>query len=328
MGKEVLDNAFKGYNACLFAYGQTGSGKSYSIVGGADSNPGILPRVCEAIFKRKEEANQNSAQKIDVTVKVGMIEIYNEKVYDLYIDPSKRTKEGYKVREDPKKGVYVEGLKTTEVQSYKQLQNEIDKCTEHRTIGATNMNATSSRAHTITMMSITQIFYDESGKPKNRLDPTVNIIDLAGSERSDKTGATGERLQEGCNINKGLMVLGRVISLLADHAIGKNKQNQVPYRESNLTRILQTALGGNSKTSMIAAISPAADNYEETLSTLRYADQVKKIKNAATINETAQDKLIRELREENEKLKRMLQGAHISGDAPDDHNMKEEEKGS
>ena len=325
MGKEVLDNAFKGYNACLFAYGQTGSGKSFSIVG-TDTNPGILPRVCESIFQRQEEIKHNTTEaKVEFTVTVGMIEIYNEKVFDLYTNPTKRTKEGLKIRETPSKGVYVGDLTTTEVFSYKQLQKEIDKCTEHRTIGATNMNQTSSRAHTITMISITQVFYSEDGKPKNRLNPVVNIIDLAGSERSEKTGATGDRLQEGCNINKGLMVLGRVISQLAEQAAGKNKGKPIPYRESNLTRILQTALGGNSKTSMIAAISPAADNYEETLGTLRYADQVKKIKNNAVINETPQDKLIRELKDENERLKQLLQNNHGENIKLNEDNLTEDD---
>jgi hypothetical protein len=150
------------------------------------------------------------------------------------------------------------------------------------------MNATSSRAHTVLTIQFTQIFYDENtGKPLNRKQSDINLVDLAGSERAAKTGATGDRLREGSNINKSLSTLGKVITTLAKKSAGEAKRGEVvPYRESSLTRILQNALGGNSKTTMIAAISPATFNYDETLSTLRYADQVKSIKNKAVINET------------------------------------------
>ena len=134
----------------------------------------------------------------------------------------------------------------------------------------------------------------------------INLVDLAGSEKSKATGAEGQRLKEGCAINKSLTVLGNCISVLADKAIGKAKNTVVPYRDSNLTRILQNALGGNSKTIMICAISPSAVNYEESMSTLRYADRAKKIQNKAVINESVQDKMIRELKNENDRLKEML----------------------
>lgn len=134
----------------------------------------------------------------------------------------------------------------------------------------------------------------------------INLVDLAGSEKAGQTGAVGDRLKEGCAINQSLTVLGTCISVLADKAMGKQKKTVVPYRDSNLTRILQNALGGNSKTIMICAVSPANMNYEESMSTLRYADRAKKIVNKAVINESAQDKMIRELKEENEKLRRML----------------------
>ena len=170
------------------------------------------------------------------------------------------------------------------------------------------MNATSSRAHTVLTICFTQVFYDENtGQPLNRKQSDINLIDLAGSERAAKTAATGDRLKEGSNINQSLSILGKVITQLAEKGKGK-KGAIIPYRESKLTRLLQNALGGNSKTTMIAAISPATFNYEETLSTLRYADQVKSIKNQAVVNETPQEKLIRELKEENEKLKAMLEG--------------------
>ena len=170
------------------------------------------------------------------------------------------------------------------------------------------MNATSSRAHTIVTIQFKQTFFDkDTGQPLNRKASNINLVDLAGSERAGSTGASGDRLKEGANINKSLSVLGKVIQTLAEKAGGKGKSVIVPYRESKLTRILQTNLGGNSKTAMIAALSPASVNYEETLSTLRYANQVKNIKNEAKVNESPQDKLIRELREENQKLKEMIE---------------------
>ena len=169
------------------------------------------------------------------------------------------------------------------------------------------MNATSSRAHTVTTISFKQTTYDPSGKPCNQKKSDINLVDLAGSERQKSTGASNDRLKEGSNINQSLSCLGKVISILAEKSSGKNKKAVVPYRESKLTRILQNALGGNSKTAMIAAISPANVNYDETVSTLRYANQVKQIKNVAKVNESAQDKLIRELKEENKKLMEMLE---------------------
>ena len=170
------------------------------------------------------------------------------------------------------------------------------------------MNATSSRAHTVTTISFKQTFYT-NGKPTNQKKSNINLVDLAGSERARTTGADAERLKEGSNINKSLSFLGKVINILADKASGKPeaKNTVVPYRESKLTRILQNALGGNSKTSMIAALSPADINFEETLSTLVYANQVKSIRNKAKINENPQDKLIRELKEENERLRKMFE---------------------
>ena len=166
------------------------------------------------------------------------------------------------------------------------------------------MNATSSRAHTVITIEFKQCTM-EAGRPIEK-QSVINLVDLAGSEKAGQTGATGDRLKEGCAINKSLTVLGQCISILADKACGKAQKEVVPYREAALTRILQTALGGNSKTIMICALSPSFMNHEETLSTLRYADRAKKIKNVAVINESVQDRIIRELKEENKKLKQML----------------------
>jgi kinesin family member 13 len=166
------------------------------------------------------------------------------------------------------------------------------------------MNATSSRAHTVITIELRQIEY-VAGAPMEKFS-VINLVDLAGSEKAGSTGATGDRLKEGSSINLSLTMLGQCISILADKASGKRKNEVVPFRNSNLTRILQNALGGNSKTIMVCAISPAFINFEETLSTLRYADNAKKIQNSAVINESVQDRMIRELKEENKKLKEML----------------------
>jgi kinesin family protein 1 len=217
-----------------------------------------------------------------------------------------------KIRETKRDGIYVEDLIRIPVMSYFDIDEQIKFGTTNRTVAHTDMNATSSRAHTVTTITFKQTFYSE-GKPTNQTQSNINLVDLAGSERQKDTNATSDRLKEGSNINKSLSFLGKVINILAEKASGKKsaKNAVVPYRESKLTRILQNALGGNSKTAMIAAISPADDNYEESLSTLIYANQVKSIKNNAKKNESPQDKLIRELREENEQLKLMMEKKSI-----------------
>ena len=300
VGKQILDNAWLGYHCCLFAYGQTGSGKSYSMVG-YGANKGIVPISCDEIFKR---IGMNKDPDKSFEVQVSMLEIYNEKVQDLLIKPDKRPPSGLKIRESKILGIFVDGLSKHPVTSYEQISNKMDEGYNNRTIGSTLMNATSSRAHTIVTIEFRQITM--VAKKKSEKLSMINLVDLAGSERSGSTGATGDRLKEGCNINKSLLILGNVINCLADKAIGKNKNMLPPYRDSALTRILQNALGGNSKTVMICALSPASINYEETLSTLRYADRAKKIQNKAVINESEHDKMVRLLKEENVNLKKMI----------------------
>lgn len=301
LGQQILDNAWEGYNCCLFAYGQTGSGKSYSMVG-YKNNKGIVPISCNEIFKRIEKT-KNETQKYEVSV--SMLEIYNEKVQDLLIPINKRPQGGLKIRESKTLGIFVEGLTKYPVETYEEIEEKMEESYQNRTIGSTEMNATSSRAHTIVTIEFKQINLD--GKLKSEKISVINLVDLAGSERQSSTGATGDRLKEGCNINKSLLVLGNVINCLADKATGKKKDVLPPYRDSSLTRILQNALGGNSKTVMICALSPALINYEETLSTLRYADRAKKIQNKAVINESEQDKVVRLLKDENSDLKKMIE---------------------
>ena len=301
LGKQILDNAWEGYHCCLFAYGQTGSGKSYSMVG-YGANKGIVPISCEEIFKR---ISDNKDPLIHYEVEVSMLEIYNEKVQDLLVPINKRPPTGLKIRESKALGVFVADLTKYPVSSYEEISNKMDEGYQNITIGSTLMNSTSSRAHTIVTIEFKQV--NTQGKLKSEKLSKINLVDLAGSERANSTGATGARLKEGCNINKSLLVLGNVINTLADKALGKKKDVLPPYRDSALTRILQNALGGNSKTVMICALSPASINYEETLSTLRYADRAKKIQNKAVVNESEHDKVVRLLREENNDLKKKIE---------------------
>ncbi|KAJ7391855.1 hypothetical protein OS493_016145 [Desmophyllum pertusum] len=326
LGKGVLKNAWEGFNTSLFAYGQTGSGKSWSIVG-YGANKGIVPIFCEEIFVGIDEKKQ-AGDEAQYEVMFSMLEIYNEKVRDL-LNPSK-DKGGLRVRQHPKKGFYADGLMTVPVSEYKDIEQRMEEGTMNRTVASTNMNATSSRAHTIVGVTFTQKRKNEAGEETAKTS-LINLVDLAGSERADSTGATGDRLKEGAAINQSLSSLGNVISALVDKANGKNVR--VPFRDSVLTKLLKNALGGNSKTTMIAAISPADINYDETLSTLRYADRAKQIKTSAKVNEDPTEKLIRELKEENDKLMEMLKKAqageavNLSADDDDDDDDDKQKEG-
>ncbi|KYO23861.1 kinesin-like protein KIF28P [Alligator mississippiensis] len=303
LGQGVLDSAWQGYNATLLAYGQTGSGKSYSMIGcGADR--GIIPIMCEELFK----AIQNQEQNKQYQVTFSMLEIYNEQVIDLLSKTKKRG--GLKVREDHQQGFYVDGLKQVPCDSYAQIERLMEQGTKIRTTASTSMNVTSSRSHMVITIQFKQIFLDEEITKQS----VINLVDLAGSERQKSSGSEGDRLREGTHVNLSLTMLGNVISALAEMAVGK-KVLHIPYRDSVLTKLLQSALGGNSKTIMIAAISPADMCYEETLSTLRYAERTKKIKNKAVINASPTEKLIRELKAENNKLLSRLAGLTNSGKA-------------
>jgi len=299
LGVGVLENSWNGFHSCVFAYGQTGSGKSYSIVG-YGTNKGVIPLTCAEMFRRIEE--QTTPDRY-FQVEASMMEIYNEKMRDL-LDLSKSEK--LKIRETKMLGVYVDQLTTVAVKSYKEIERQMEVGTQHRTIGATQMNATSSRAHTVFTITFKQ--FNNSGGKMVETKSVMNLVDLAGSERAGSTGATGDRLKEGASINSSLTALGQVITALAENSGNGKKKTFVPYRNSVLTRLLQSALGGNSKTLMVAALSPADINYDETLSTLRYADNAKKIKTSAVKNEDPTEKLIRELREENDKLKKAMGG--------------------
>uniref|UniRef100_A0A8C3NVQ7 Kinesin-like protein KIF16B n=1 Tax=Cyanoderma ruficeps TaxID=181631 RepID=A0A8C3NVQ7_9PASS len=313
LGTDVLKSAFEGYNACVFAYGQTGSGKSYTMMGNA-GDAGLIPRICEGLFSKiSEKTKRNEAS---FRTEVSYLEIYNERVRDLLRRKSTKTN-NLRIREHPKEGPYVEDLSKHLVQNYSDVEELMDAGNINRTTAATGMNDVSSRSHAIFTINFTQAKFD-SEMPCETVSK-IHLVDLAGSERADATGATGVRLKEGGNINKSLVTLGNVISALADlsqdttNPLSKKKQVFVPYRDSVLTWLLKDSLGGNSKTIMIATISPADVNYGETLSTLRYANRAKNIINKPTINEDPNVKLIRELRAEIARLKALLaQGNQIA----------------
>ncbi|XP_078413907.1 kinesin-like protein KIF1B isoform X5 [Cetorhinus maximus] len=307
IGKEMLQHSFEGYNVCIFAYGQTGAGKSYTMMGKQDKDhQGIIPQLCEELF---EKINDNSNSDMSYSVEVSYMEIYCERVRDL-LNP--KTKGNLRVREHPLLGPYVEDLSKLAVTSYTDIADLMDAGNKARTVAATNMNETSSRSHAVFTIVFTQKRHDVETDLCTEKVSKISLVDLAGSERADSTGAKGTRLKEGANINKSLTTLGKVISALAevDNAPSKSKKKKksdfIPYRDSVLTWLLRENLGGNSRTAMVAALSPADINYDETLSTLRYADRAKQIKCNAVINEDPNAKLIRELKDEVTRLKDLL----------------------
>ena len=308
LGAPLLDNAFQGYNNCIFAYGQTGSGKSYSMMGYGEE-AGVIPRICQNMFERITEFQKD--KHLTYTVEVSYLEIYNERVRDL-LNPA--TKGNLKVREHPSTGPYVEDLAKLAVRSFEEIEHLMDEGNKARTVAATSMNETSSRSHAVFTLTVTQKRHDVETRMDTEKVAKISLVDLAGSERATSTGATGARLKEGAEINRSLSTLGRVIAALADLSMGKKKNmSMVPYRDSVLTWLLKDSLGGNSMTAMIAAISPADINFEETLSTLRYADSAKRIKNHAVVNEDPNARMIRELKEELAQLRSKMSGGPTSG---------------
>uniref|UniRef100_A0A667XDG4 plus-end-directed kinesin ATPase n=1 Tax=Myripristis murdjan TaxID=586833 RepID=A0A667XDG4_9TELE len=305
IGKEMLQHAFEGYNVCIFAYGQTGAGKSYTMMGKQEEGQeGIIPMLCEDLFEKINE--DNNKEELSYSVEVSYMEIYCERVRDL-LNP--KNKGNLRVREHPLLGPYVEDLSKLAVTSYTDIADLMDAGNKARTVAATNMNETSSRSHAVFTIVFTQRKHDTETDLSTEKVSKISLVDLAGSERADSTGAKGTRLKEGANINKSLTTLGKVISALAEVVSAskkKKKSDFIPYRDSVLTWLLRENLGGNSRTAMVAALSPADINYDETLSTLRYADRAKNIKCNAVINEDPNNKLVRELKDEVARLKDLL----------------------
>ncbi|XP_075762691.1 kinesin-like protein KIF17 isoform X3 [Pelodiscus sinensis] len=290
----LVEGVTEGYNGTIFAYGQTGSGKSFTMQGITDPPPqkGIIPRAFEHIFESVQ-----CAENTKFLVRVSYLEIYTEDIRDLL---GADTKQKLELKEHPEKGVYVKGLSLHTVHNVAQCERIMETGWRNRAVGYTLMNKDSSRSHSIFTINMEIYAVDERGEDHLRA-AKLNLVDLAGSERQSKTGATGERLKEATKINLSLSALGNVISALVD---GRCKH--IPYRDSKLTRLLQDSLGGNTKTLMVACLSPADNNYDESLSTLRYANRAKNIKNKPHINEDPKDALLREYQEEIRKLKAIL----------------------
>ncbi|XP_051647920.1 stAR-related lipid transfer protein 9 isoform X1 [Manacus candei] len=338
LGTSVLSGAFRGYNICLFAYGQTGSGKTYTMMG-TPASIGLTPRICEGLFSRKEDYSDQTAS---CRVKVSFLEIYNERVRDLLKQSDRKKPYTLRVREHPETGPYVQGLTHHLVTDYKQVVKLLEEGIAKRITAATHIHSASSRSHAIFTIHYTQAIL-ENNLP-SEISSKINLVDLAGSERADPSYCK-DRITEGANINKSLVTLGIVISTLAQNSqmfsscqsintiasegesshadspstgsvSGTRRPAYIPYRDSILTWLLKDSLGGNSKTIMIATISPASSSYNETMSTLRYASNAKNIINKPRVNEDANVKLIRELREEIDRLKTMLLSFELRNSSP------------
>ncbi|KAJ1827249.1 hypothetical protein LPJ56_001763, partial [Coemansia sp. RSA 2599] len=323
IGKAVLGHALSGYHCCVFAYGQTGSGKSYTMMGGTGREAGLIPRICESLFDRIAEGQMQASYYVEVSY----LEIYNERVRDL-LNPRQDAGSSLRVREHPSLGPYVEDLSKAAVSSYSAVLEHMSQGNKARTVAATNMNEASSRSHAVFTIIVTRRTRSKKGNQEDEEDEVtervsrISLVDLAGSERADSTMASGVRLKEGAKINQSLAALGKVISALADQekrpsadVKASRRQSFVPYRDSILTWLLKDSLGGNSRTFMIATISPA--DYSETLSTLRYANRAKHIVNKATVNEDAASKLVRDLKAEVAQLRLRLAKEESSKDLED-----------
>uniref|UniRef100_A0A8B9RJ35 Chromosome-associated kinesin KIF4 n=1 Tax=Astyanax mexicanus TaxID=7994 RepID=A0A8B9RJ35_ASTMX len=295
----LLSGLFKGYNATVLAYGQTGSGKTFSMGGtytsAQENEPtvGVIPRVVRKIFQEKSKRMDS-----EFLLNVSYLEIYNEEILDLLC--TSKDKPVLSIREDPKEGIKIVGLTEKAVLTAQEMVGCLEVGNSARTVGSTAMNAASSRSHAIFTISLEQ---RRGIQYKINIVSKLHLVDLAGSERQKKTKAEGDRLKEGISINRGLLSLGNVISALGDES---KKGSFVPYRDSKLTRLLQDSLGGNSHTLMIACISPADSNIEETINTLRYADRARKIKNKPVLNIDPQAAEMKRLKQQVQELQVML----------------------
>ncbi|XP_066144487.1 osmotic avoidance abnormal protein 3-like isoform X2 [Euwallacea fornicatus] len=298
----LVESVLEGYNATIFVYGQTGCGKSFTMEGikGPDfSQKGVISRAFEHAF---EAISVTSGVKY--LAMVSYLEIYNEQIRDLLVPNDKLATNGsLSLKETPTEGVTVPGLALHPVHNAQEAEFYLNMGSKNRMIGATLMNQNSSRSHSIFTISIEQL--NNVNNNQSIRKGKLNLVDLAGSERQTKTGATGDRLKEATKINLSLSALGNVISALVD-----GKAKHIPYRDSKLTRLLQDSLGGNTRTLMIACVSPADRDYMETLSTLRYANRAKNISNKPKVNEDPKDTILRKYQEEIERLKSLLTFQH------------------
>lgn len=288
--RPLVDSVLQGFNGTIFAYGQTGTGKTYTMEGvrGDPEKRGVIPNSFDHIF-----THISRSQNQQYLVRASYLEIYQEEIRDLL---SKDQTKRLELKERPDTGVYVKDLSSFVTKSVKEIEHVMNVGNQNRSVGATNMNEHSSRSHAIFVITIECSEVGLDGENHIRVGK-LNLVDLAGSERQAKTGAQGERLKEATKINLSLSALGNVISALVD-----GKSTHIPYRDSKLTRLLQDSLGGNAKTVMVANVGPASYNVEETLTTLRYANRAKNIKNKPRVNEDPKDALLREFQEQQEKL--------------------------
>jgi kinesin family protein 3/17 len=299
----IVDSVLQGYNGTIFAYGQTGTGKTFTMEGvnHDEELKGIIPRAFMQIFAGIETSGGANREFL---VRASYLEIYNEEIRDLL---SKNSANKLELKENPDAGVYVRDLTSYVVKSTRECDKLRDFGAKNRHVGATAMNQDSSRSHSIYTITVESCETREDGSPSIRMGK-LNLVDLAGSERQSKTQASGDRLKEATKINLSLSALGNCISALVD-----GKSAHIPYRDSKLTRLLQDSLGGNTKTVMVANLGPADWNYDETISTLRYANRAKNIKNKPKINEDPKDAMLREFQEEIQRLKDQLAAAGGSG---------------
>jgi len=292
----LVNSVLEGFNGTIFAYGQTGTGKTFTMEGvkGDPELEGVIPRSFHHIFDRISNAPEDERY----LVRASYLEIYQEEIRDL-LSKDHLTKR-LELRERPDCGVYVKDLSPFVCKGRAEIDHVMTVGNANRTVGATNMNEHSSRSHAIFIVTVERSRPDPDGESHICVG-RLNLVDLAGSERQAKTGATGDRLKEATKINLSLSALGNVISALVD-----GKSNHVPYRDSKLTRLLQDSLGGNAKTIMVANFGPSKINYEETLTTLRYANRAKNITNKPRVNEDPKDAMLREFQEEISRLKAQL----------------------
>jgi kinesin family protein 3/17 len=290
----TVDAVLEGYNGTIFAYGQTGTGKTFTMEG-VRSDPelcGVIPNSFDHIFKHIARSHDKQ-----FLVRASYLEIYQEEIRDLLSKDQKRRLE---LKERPDTGVYVKDLSSFVTKSVKEIEHVMNVGNQNRAVGRTNMNEHSSRSHAIFIITVECSEASVDGENHIRVGK-LNLVDLAGSERQSKTGSEGEQFKEAVKINLSLSALGNVI-----HALVDGKTTHIPYRDSKLTRLLQDSLGGNAKTVMVATVGPADYNFEETLTTLRYANRAKDIKNKPKINEDPKDALLREFQEEIARLKSRL----------------------
>ncbi|XP_028243472.1 kinesin-like protein KIN-12A isoform X1 [Glycine soja] len=322
VGAPLVENCLAGFNSSVFAYGQTGSGKTYTMWGPADAlsddnsasdQQGLAPRVFERLFSlMNEEQIKHSDKQLKYQCHCSFLEIYNEQIADL-LDPNQRN---LQIREDVKSGVYVENLTEEQVCTKKDVAQLLIKGLLNRRIGATSINSESSRSHTVFTCVVESRCKSTADGVSRFRTSKINLVDLAGSERQKLTGAAGDRLKEAGNINRSLSQLGNLINILAEVS-QTGKLRHIPYRDSRLTFLLQESLGGNAKLALVCAISPALSCKSETLSTLRFAQRVKAIKNKAVVNEVMHDD-VNQLRDVICQLRDELHRIKENGYSPSD----------